>query len=69
MTDTPEGLRADALHQLITVRAFQIWEEHGKPQGCAALHWRQAEQDIMASVREAAASRPAQPAEIRPQHS
>jgi N-acetylglutamate synthase-like GNAT family acetyltransferase len=65
MTDTPKGPEADTLHQLIAVRAFQIWEEHGKPQGCAALHWRQAEQDIMASVREAAASRLAQPAERR----
>lgn len=62
MASTPKGIDTEALHELIAVRAYQIWEEHGRPQGCAALHWREAEQDIMACVPEGAPGQPVQAA-------
>ena len=34
--------------QRIRERAYQIWEEAGRPEGKAAEHWRQAEADVAA---------------------
>ncbi|MFL5253020.1 MAG: DUF2934 domain-containing protein [Rhodopila sp.] len=49
----PEPInREQMIRQLIAVRAYEIWESHGRPSGHDAAHWRQAEQDIMACLAE-----------------
>jgi hypothetical protein len=40
----------DALRDLIAVRAYELWENQGRPRGCDLLHWYQAEQEIIACV-------------------
>ena len=46
-TDEPtrEGIR-----HLIAVRAYEMWENQGRPHGCDLIHWRQAEQEIMTAI-------------------
>jgi hypothetical protein len=36
-----------ALRKLIAERAYELWENQGKPHGCDLIHWREAEQEIM----------------------
>jgi hypothetical protein len=43
----------DGKEERIRERAYQIWEEAGRPQGYQDLHWRQAEQEIAAIDQEA----------------
>lgn len=40
----------EALHHLIAVRAYELWENHGRPHGYELLNWRQAEQEILSSI-------------------
>jgi hypothetical protein len=40
----------DAVQQLIAARAYEIWENQGRPVGHHILHWQQAEQDILGSL-------------------
>jgi hypothetical protein len=42
---TPADLRR------IQQRAYQIWEQEGRPEGRAAEHWRQAEQQLEVEFR------------------
>ncbi len=42
--------RTDAMRKLIAVRAYELWENQGRPRGRDVLHWHQAEQEIMGSV-------------------
>jgi hypothetical protein len=44
--------RDGALHELIAVRAFELWESHGRPDGHDLTDWRQAEDEIMTCVGE-----------------
>src|SRR5579875_1881678 len=51
--DTPmvgKVINPDALRHLIAVRAYEMWEEQGRPHGRDSLHWQQAEQDILACL-------------------
>jgi hypothetical protein len=41
-----------ALHELIAVRAYELWESHGRPHGFDRYNWNQAEQEIMSCVGE-----------------
>lgn len=36
-----------AIHKLIAERAYELWENHGRPQGYDLIHWHEAEQEIM----------------------
>jgi DUF2934 family protein len=36
-----------AVRRLIAERAYELWENQGKPHGCDLIHWREAEQEIM----------------------
>lgn len=38
----------EALHQKIEARAYAIWEQQGRPQGCEVDHWLQAEAEVRA---------------------
>ncbi len=46
-TTAEPSARGAALHRLIAERAYQLWENQGKPHGCDLIHWREAEQEIM----------------------
>ena len=46
-TTVEPSARDATLHWLIAERAYQLWENQGKPHGCDLIHWRQAEQEIM----------------------
>ncbi len=48
---TEADARNAALHKLIAERAYEIWENQGRPHGCDLMHWRQAEQEIIACVQ------------------
>jgi len=43
--------RDEEIRKLIAVRAYEIWENHGRPHGCDAMHWREAEQDILGCLQ------------------
>lgn len=36
----------DSLHEKIRARAEQLWEEQGRPDGQAEVHWRRAEREV-----------------------
>jgi hypothetical protein len=42
--------RAEAIRNLIAVRAYELWESQGRPDGCDLINWRQAEQEIMSCM-------------------
>ena len=43
--------------QLIRQHAYQIWEREGKPEGCADIHWKKAQQEIILMYAETADKR------------
>jgi hypothetical protein len=49
------------LETRIRQRAYAIWEQSGRPEGCERQHWEQAAREILASGRtsEAAEAKPA----------
>lgn len=52
MSDMEKPARDAAIRQLIAVRAYEIWENQGRPHGRDVLHWHQAQQDIMTSIEQ-----------------
>jgi hypothetical protein len=42
----PEKLSA-VVHKLIAERAYELWENQGRPYGCDMIHWREAEREIV----------------------
>ena len=42
-----------AIQKLIAERAYELWENQGRPHGCDLIHWREAEQEIMNCVERA----------------
>jgi hypothetical protein len=66
MSDTEKQARDAAIRRLTAVRAYEMWENQGRPHGRDQIHWRQAEQDVMqclASASRAADTAPDAPAE------
>jgi len=47
-TRTPET----PTHEEIALRAYQIWEQEGRPPGRDHEHWKLAEQELMALHRQ-----------------
>jgi CheY-like chemotaxis protein len=41
-----EAARNAAIHKLIAERAYEMWENHGRPHGYDLIDWLQAEQEI-----------------------
>ena len=39
-------------HEDIMHRAYLIWEQAGRPHGCAAAHWKEAEMQLRAAAIE-----------------
>ena len=45
--------------ETIARRAYELWEQAGRPQGQSAAHWYQAEAELAPPVREPARTEPA----------
>ena len=45
--------------QLIAARAYELWEEEGRPQGAHERHWLQASREVEAAARKKSGGRPA----------
>ncbi len=45
----PTG-RCQSIHNLIAERAYELWENEGRPHGHEQLHWHRAESEIMSSL-------------------
>jgi hypothetical protein len=43
---TNEAARNAAVHKLIAERAYELWENHGRPHGYDLYDWLEAEQEI-----------------------
>ncbi len=52
-SEAPVSARTLELHKLIAERAYEIWENEGRPHGYDLIHWKTAEQEIMDSVKHA----------------
>lgn len=50
-TETRASVPALDLHKLTAERAYEIWENEGKPHGYDLIHWKTAEQEIMDSAQ------------------
>lgn len=44
------------LESRIRQRAYAIWEQSGRPEGCERQHWEQAAREVLASSRTSAAT-------------
>jgi hypothetical protein len=64
MSGSEKQAREAAVRQLTAVRAYEMWENQGRPHGRDQIHWRQAEQDVMQCL--AAASGAADAASAAP---
>jgi hypothetical protein len=42
----------EAIRKLIAVRAYELWENQGRPHGYDAVNWHQAEQEIMSCIED-----------------
>jgi hypothetical protein len=47
MSDKREPAGQAAIRRLIAIRAYEMWENQGRPHGCDLIHWRQAEQEVI----------------------
>jgi hypothetical protein len=45
-----KSAKAEAVRKLIAVRAYELWESHGRPHGCDLINWQQAEREIMSCI-------------------
>lgn len=51
-----EPTREAAIRHLIAVRAYELWENQGRPHGCDLIYWHQAEQEIMSCMEQSSVS-------------
>ena len=56
----------EAIHKLIAVRAYELWENQGRPQGYDVINWHQAEQEILSCIEKRTASNADKPDSDRP---
>lgn len=52
MTEADRTDREVATQQMIAERAYKLWEDQGRPDGCDLVHWQQAEQEILSSLEQ-----------------
>ncbi len=57
----PQPMTDPTIRNLIAVRAYELWENQGRPQGYDVINWHQAEHEIMSSLE----SRSAEPEDRR----
>jgi hypothetical protein len=56
-----EAARKAAIQKLIAERAYELWENHGRPHGFDLIQWREAEQEIMACLEHGSVPHGAEP--------
>ena len=54
MSPTKQSASNADIRQLIAIRAYQLWENRGRPNGYDQIDWHQAEQEIMSCLEEGA---------------
>ncbi len=47
-----EGLLGGQTRRMVEQRAYDLWDADGKPEGRSLDHWLQAEQEVLASLRQ-----------------
>jgi hypothetical protein len=47
MNETNSEKLSPAVLKLIAERAYELWENQGRPFGCDMIHWHEAEREIM----------------------
>ena len=52
------AIAPEDLHDRIATRAYEIWEERGRPEGASADDWQEAEAQILAEVEQSAVRSP-----------
>jgi len=50
LSQKDEAARYAAIHKLIAERAYELWENHGRPHGYDLINWLEAEQEIKSCV-------------------
>jgi hypothetical protein len=48
----------EVIHQTIAIRAYELWEQYGRPENRALDHWLEAERELVTGRRERRASNP-----------
>jgi hypothetical protein len=51
-----QSISEEQVRALIAVRAYEMWENEGRPPGRDLIHWQQAEQEILICIRDSAAA-------------
>jgi Protein of unknown function (DUF2934) len=59
MSSIDKQAREAAIRHLIAVRAYEMWENQGRPHGYDVFNWHQAEQEVMSGLAEDSAAREA----------
>src|SRR6185437_7069335 len=52
MSEHAQSAEKSAVRELIARRAYELWEEHGRPHGSDLLHWCEAEAEIMTCLED-----------------
>jgi Protein of unknown function (DUF2934) len=56
------NITAEEIRELIRVRAYEIWEAEGQPEGKHHEHWLAAQKEVLEEVDRSGATGPADPA-------
>ena len=58
MIEIDSAMRSASIQKLVAERAYELWENHGRPHGYDAIHWRTAEQEIMECLKRTQTNNP-----------
>ncbi|MEA2741521.1 MAG: hypothetical protein QOH05_4828 [Acetobacteraceae bacterium] len=50
MATVTDHAKDQAIRELIAVRAYELWENQGRPHGHDSLHWQAAAQEIISCL-------------------
>jgi hypothetical protein len=50
MVDSRVLVNNEAINKLIAIRAYEIWENQGRPHGYDLLNWQEAKQEILSCI-------------------
>ncbi|MDR3536381.1 MAG: DUF2934 domain-containing protein [Acetobacteraceae bacterium] len=56
MSETVDSKSEADIRDLIAARAYELWENQGRPHGSDLLHWRQAEAEMRECMQPASAN-------------
>jgi hypothetical protein len=61
MSSKQAPTRDEEVRHLIAVRAYELWENQGRPSGHDLINWREAEQEIMSCIGNGSGREAAEP--------